>query len=277
MEKTSLKTITSELEDIWKKFDTLFAGIPVGGWSRKFGKDWVFADQPFHMGYMDRMVAESVSAGKSLPVENQVVVKSESELNKWNGDEFARRPAGQTAQQAWDYWKQSRDAVRKAVSRMSDADLAGPAWMPIFMGWATARDLLEFSLVHAVGEYTELRMRVKKKEPQPSAAAKNMRLDMMMNVMGVIMNQEAAKGKKLVVVWNFRGEGGGVWTQTIDDGKFAVQPGRAGKRDIEFKTTFNGFEKVARKMGNPMLMMITGEMRVSGMRKMGAFQKLFPM
>jgi len=80
-----------------------------------------------------------------------------------------------------------------------------------------------------------------------------------------------------VAVWNFKGEGGGAWTQSIDHGNFSVQEGRADKRDVEFKTTFDGFEKMSRKMGNPVLMMITGEFRVSGMRKMGTFQKLFPM
>ncbi len=80
-----------------------------------------------------------------------------------------------------------------------------------------------------------------------------------------------------MAVWNFKGEGGGAWTQSIDHGNFSVQEGRADKRDVEFKTTFDGFEKMSRKMGNPVLMMITGEFRVSGMRKMGTFQKLFPM
>jgi hypothetical protein len=229
------------------------------------------------MGYIDRIVAESVSAGRTLPTGKQVLVKSEGELNKWNGDEFARRPAGQTAQQSWDYWKQSRDSVRRLMSGMSEADLDRPAWMPLWLGWATARELLGFSLVHAVGEYTELRMRLKKKEPQASAAAKNLRLSMMMEMMGLFMNKDAAKGTRLVAVWNFKGDGGGVWTQTIDDGQFALQQGRTDKRDIEFKTTFDGFEKVTRKMGNPMLMMLTGQFRVSGIRRMGKFQQLFPM
>lgn len=96
-----------------------------------------------------------------------------------------------------------------------------------------------------------------------------MRLEMMIGVTGVLMNNEAAKGAKVVAVCNFQNEGEGRWTQTIDDGKYAVQPGRVGKRDCEFKTTFDEFDKVAGKLANPMLMMLMGEVRVSGMRKMG--------
>lgn len=272
-----LKTIASEFDDIWMKFDTLYGGLPAEGWGKKFGKDWVFADQVFHMAYLERMVVENARAGKAIPASKQVVTKSMAELNQWNAAEFAKRPAGQTAQQSWDQWKSAREDMRKHMGTLSDADLDKPAWMPIFMGWATVRDLLMFSLVHAVGEFTELRLRLKKAGPEPTATAKNIRLRMMMDAMGLMVNQEAAKDAKFTAVWNFRGEGGGVWTQVIDHGKFEVRDGRADKRDVEFKTSFNGFEKASRKLGNPLLMMLTGEMRVSGMRKMGAFQKLFPM
>ncbi len=198
MAKPDLKAISAELDDIWKKFDTLYAGISEEGWKKRFGKDWIFADQPFHMGYLEEMVASNVTAGKSLPADKQVMTKTLAELNQWNATEFAKRPAGLTAQQAWDQWKQNRDAVRKAMSGLSDADLDRPAWMPIFMGWATVRDLLAFSVVHAVGEYTELRFRLKKKEPQPSAAGKNLRLATMMDAMGLLMNK---KSRRTLISW----------------------------------------------------------------------------
>ena len=275
--KFSLAEFRTELNDIWSKFDSLYASLQPGAWDRKFGKDWTFADQPFHMSFIDDMVAHNISAGDSIPEVERVLANDEASLRSWNAERLATRPAGQTGPQSLDQWKKSRQTILDAVSRFTEADLNRKAWMPIFMGWADARGLLSFSLAHAVGEYWELMTRLKKHGPLPTAKDIKFRFDMVMGVMPLLMKKEAAKGVTLTAVMTFTGPGGGSWTLNIKDGECQVSEGRAAKRDLEMTTDFSGFEKMGRKMANPMIMMLTRQVKVSGMGKMGTFGKIFPM
>lgn len=280
MQSTGIKPLTvkellAELEDIWSKFDQQYSPLSAADWNRKYGKDWVFADQPFHMGYIDGMVAENITKGRDLPPDKQVLVKNVTEMNEWNAAYFATRPAGQSGPQALEQWRKTRDLIRQVAAKMTEADLAKPVWFPLFMGWATAGDLLYFSLVHAVGEYVELMLRRGKSGPLPSAVATRLREGLMVNFMPVMIDREAAKDKDFKAVWTFK-DSRASWTLHIKDGAATVQEGRAPQRDVEIKTDLVGFEKVTRKMGNPLMMMLTGQFRVSGMSKMGTFQKLMP-
>lgn len=275
--KFSLAEFRTELNDIWSKFDGLYTSLQPGAWDRKFGKDWTFADQPYHMSFIDDMVARNISAGESLPEVERVLANDESKLSSWNAERLAKRPAGQSGPQSLDQWKRSRQAIMDAISRFTEADLDRKAWLPVYMGWVDARTLLGFSLVHAVGEYSELMMRLKKRGPLPTSKGINLRYDLLMGVMPLIMKKEAAKGVALTAVMTFTGPGAGSWTINVKDGACQVSAGRPGKRDVEMTTTFLGFEKLGRKMGNPMLMMLTRQLKVSGMGKMGTFGKIFPM
>jgi hypothetical protein len=275
--RLSLADLRRELDDLWSKFDALYAGLDAPAWSRKFGKDWTFADQPFHMSQIDQMVARNVTMGENLPQPEQVLLDSESKLNSWNGALLAKKAAAQTGPQSLEEWKKTRQQLRDIMSKLTEADLARKAWLPIYTGWSDVHGLLGFSLVHATGEYSELLMRLKKRGPLPTARAINFRFDMLMRYMPLIMNKEAAKTASLTSVMTFTGEGGGSWTIDVQNGACTVTDGRPARRDLEMTTSFLGFEKMSRKMANPMLMMLTRQLKISGMRKMGAFGKLFPM
>lgn len=47
---TTLSSIKAELEDGWKKFDDVYATLQPERWKKKFGKTWIFADLPYHLG-----------------------------------------------------------------------------------------------------------------------------------------------------------------------------------------------------------------------------------
>ncbi len=273
----TLSILKTELEDLWRKFDQAYSGLGTGGWAKKYGKDWVFADQPFHMAFFDRvMVADAIANGDRLQEADRGLLGTMDQINKWNEGEFAKRPVGQTAQKSHEEWNAAREAIRRAIASMSDADMSKRVWIHLLMGWSTVRDALFMSWVHSAGEYAELRMRLKNRPPDLTPAAAHARLGFMMQFMAMGVNQEMAKQKPFTAVWNFTGNGGGAWTLRAKDGACAVKEERDAKPDITMTLNFYTFEKMARKMSSPMWLMLTRQLKVKGMSKMGTFSKLFP-
>jgi hypothetical protein len=88
-------------EDLWGRFDKVWSGFTPAQWSHKYGKDWTFADQPYHMVFFDRvMCAEVIAKGGNAPKQERWLLRSGKDINDWNAREFAKRPAGLTPEQA---------------------------------------------------------------------------------------------------------------------------------------------------------------------------------
>jgi hypothetical protein len=269
------QAILRDLEDIWSKFDQVWAGFTPGRWTQKYGKDWVFADQPYHLMTFNRLAADSLSQGAAVPEGSRLHLRSMRDINEWNAQQFALRPGSQSVEQTLEQLRASRQALRDAVAGKSQADLQQPAWVPLLIGWARALDLLALCLVHDVGEYTELRLRSGGGAPPPSPSATHARLGFMMQFMKMAADARAAGDKPFTAVWDFTGPGGGAWTFRVANGECVLSEGRAQDADIVLTTGLEGFERILRNMGNPMLMMLTGDLKVKGISNMGRFSRVF--
>lgn len=228
------------------------------------------------MAFFDRVMAvERIVKGASVPKQERWLLRTGADINAWNAKEFAKRPAGQTPQQALQEWRATHDALRKAVAGLTDADLDKKAWMPLVFGWVTVRDVVGGCALHGAGEYTELWLRLKKKAPEPPPEAMRLRLEMFMPLVGSLAAHLAPKSAKFTAVWNLTGPAGGTWTFRIADGACTVAEETAQKRDFEITMSPIVFEMIGRKMGNPLLLMLTRQVKVKGFSKMGTFGKLF--
>jgi len=96
-----------------------------------------------------------------------------------------------------------------------------------------------------------------------------------MPFIGTLVDSELAKRTKFIAVWNLTGPGGGTWTFRIADGVCTVAEETAQRRDFEITMSPVVFEMMGRKMGNPLLLMLTRQMKIKGFSKMGTFGKLF--
>jgi hypothetical protein len=272
---TSRESLLRELDTGWALFDAVYDSFGPGDWAKKFGKTWTYADQPFHMAYFDRMIAKALREGPASPPD-RLHLKSLGDLNEWNRREFAKRPAAHTVQQSLDGMRASRRELRDLVSSMSEADLDDRAWMPLIFGWAPARSVAQAAVVHNVAEYWKLWLRTGRKTPAPSPSAVHVRLDFMMRFMPVSMNRELAARTPFVAVWNFDGPGGGAWTFRVRNGQCSVSEELASPADVTITMKPETFHKIVAKMTPPPLLMLTGQMKVKGVMKMGTFGKLFP-
>jgi hypothetical protein len=275
---TTRDALAAELEDLWRCFDELFASLGPGDWSRRHGKDWTFADVPFHLAYFDRdVIAKGIERGANVPAEEQRVIRTLTELSAWNGRKFAERPAGQTPRQSLEQMRASRDAIRALVGRMGDGDLGRPAFSPLpGGGWVTVRQALEGCIGHTWNHVHQLRLYAKRAAPIPGASATHRALGFYMNVFSLFVNRQEAARTPFTMVMAFTGPGGGVWTFHVASGACVVQEGPVGRADLVMTQRPETFVKTLAEMHNPMLAMLTGQIRVRGFRKMGTFAKLFP-
>ena len=272
---TSRDSLIRELDAGWKLFDAIWDSFGPADWARKFGKTWTYADQPYHLAYFDRMIAKALREGPASPPDH-MHLKSMGDLNEWNSREFAKRPAGQTVQQSLDEMRAAREELRGLLSTKTEAQLDERAWMPLIFGWAPARSVAQASVVHNVAEYWKLWLRTGQKTPAPSPSAVHVRLDFMMRFMPAAMNRELAARTPFTAVWNFDGPGGGAWTFRVRDGKCTVSEELASPADVVITMKPETFHKIVTKMTPPPLLMLTGQMKVKGLMKMGTFGKLFP-
>ena len=136
-ERTKIDMLSAQLESIWADFDLLFAHLDAAGWQQGHGPDWVFADVPYHLAYFDRFMARYLEAGNDLPTDEQLQLDSISAMARWNGEQFALRPPGQSGPGAVADMHVARDRLRALIAGMTDDDLARPAWMSLtfFRGW----------------------------------------------------------------------------------------------------------------------------------------------
>lgn len=271
----TLESIVQDLKGVWSNYDSVWDSMQNSDWTNKFGKDWTFQDQPYHLAYLTQMAARNISEGENLPDAEQELAATPKGIDEYNARKFAEKPEGQTVEETRNQLNASRDALLAAVSAMTDDDLDSKAWLPIGFGWATKRDILMFCLVHDVGEYAELRLRRGGNTPAPPETAIRSRLEFMMEFMSMLAKPENAGSQPFKLVWNFEGPGRGAWTLSVSDGKCNLEPGRASDPDVVMTTTFEGLEKMTRKMSNPMWMMLTRQIKVKGFFKMRKMSKIF--
>jgi hypothetical protein len=99
--------------------------------------------------------------GEALPVAEQVRLCTLNELNAWNQGKFAVRPEGQKVERSLEQMYNSRDYVRRVTAKLTDADLAKPAWFPMLnmRGFRPAQVALAFCAGHTWQHMEEARIR----------------------------------------------------------------------------------------------------------------------
>jgi hypothetical protein len=133
-------SLLADLEELWRCVDELFDGLSARDWSRRHGRDWTYADVPYHLSYFDdEIVARPLELGTAMPLEEQRVMRTINDLNAWNARNFARRPADETPERSRARMRAVRERVRAQLARMGDDDLARPVFVHLIgAGWIPA-------------------------------------------------------------------------------------------------------------------------------------------
>jgi hypothetical protein len=275
---TSLEMLMADLEDLWQKIDTILDSLGPADWSRKHGKDWTFADVPYHLAYFDReVIANGILQGADVPVHERRMMRSMVELNDWNTRKFAERPATQIVQQSLAQMRASRDAIRQATAGLADGDLERRVWSSLpGGGWQTIRNALEGCTAHTWNHLMELRLRLKHTSPAPTPSQTHRALGFYMNIFPAMCDRAQAANTRFTSVMEFTGPGGGAWSLHVANGTCCAVEERAQQPDLVLTQSYETFQATMIGAQNPMVALLTGKVKVRGLRKMGTFGKLFP-
>ncbi len=256
----------------------LLDGIQGQDWQRKHGKDWVYADVPYHLSYFDRdIVAIPVERGLNVPQGELVLKRSDAELNAWNEGKFSQRPITQTVEQSLREMRASRDLVRQAAASLTDADLKRPAYMGLpGGGWVDNQLVLDSCYMHTWSHFVELRGRLKQAGPQLQPEQTRRAARVLAGFMPVFLDRKAMQDiNDFTFVMNFSGPGAIAFTVNIKDGASHISEKFDPQADLIMTQEPEMMVKMRAGMVKPPLAMLTGKIKVKGMRKMGTFGKLF--
>lgn len=268
-----------QIEEMWAHQDVLFERLNASnGWGQRHGPDWTFADVPYHLAYCNRdVVVRGLALGADYPEDEQEHLATPAALGAWNARKFAERPAGQTAAQSLAQLRASREEIRRMTEGMEDVDLARPFFLPIMMGWVTARHGLEFCRSHDWSEFMQLRIHMGLSKPVPSPAITRSYLGGMLNFFPMVLNRAAAASQDFVAVLAFSDPGVGAWTVRVAGGSATVSEGETAAADLVLTQSAETFEKSFRRIHDPAAAIQSGEVQVSDFEGLATFGQLFPM
>jgi hypothetical protein len=171
--------------------------------------------------------------------------------------------------------------VASTVARdppLTDADLEQPAFCHFFgIGFSTVGAALAGALQHAFSEGWDLRQRLGRSDIKLPESVCHSSVAGYVGLMGSMVDRAAAhRIGHFTMVMDMPGYAGGAWTIRVADGGAAVTEERATAADLVMTLSTDTFMTMFKKVQNPLLLMLTGKIRVRGFAKMGTFGKLFP-
>jgi hypothetical protein len=261
--------IVADQEALWAAMNGFFGAFAPEDWSRQHGKDWTFADVPYHLAYFNRLLADAVTRGDATSEED--ALSTLAELDAWNKAQFARRPAGQTAQQSFEEMRASQSVLRSAVSGSA---LDRAVWLPILRGrgWRTTHFALEYNFWHTWLHYCEAHLRFNDQIDGISAALMQRGIDFNMQLIAGAVNPSRA-GR---FVWVLELTDSGVWSFVIERGAIRVERQAASNADVVMTTHTAMYLKTsAFNIQSPLLALLRGGIRVRGLNKLSVLQRLF--
>ncbi len=274
----TVKSLSRDLEGLWQKMDSILDSLSDEDWNKKFGPDWTVSDLPYHLSYFDsEIVASPIKQGSKVPKDKQRVFKNLKQLNEWNARMFKKRPKKQTYKESVKQMHKSREMIRKALSKLTDKDLKNPVFCFLTgMGWLDVQALLEGCIAHTWNHLEQLKIFIKRKEPQTSSNELKTALGFYMSFLGHVYNKEQAKKiKQFTAVMEFQGNPNMAWAFKIKNGECEIVYGKPKQADLIMSQSPETFVKTFAKIQNPMVAMLLGKIKVQGFRNMGKFGRIF--
>jgi hypothetical protein len=262
--------ILADLETIWSALDVFYQGFSPQDWSRKHGKEWTFADMPYHLAYFNQTVIDGIRNAHNQPA--KLTFK---ELNAWNNAHFAQRPASQSGAKGLDYLHATQETLREVAARHTPDT---PVFLPLIIvgGWRTLTYALEYLLDHAWVHFNESHLRFAQRLPELPASLVNRILNFSMETAAGALRPEDLTGVSLVTILRLTGDGGGTWTFTMREGQCHVATQAAPDADAEITTDIATYFKTSLyNMEHPMLALLMGKTRIKGLSGSQQFQKIF--
>lgn len=277
-DRTQLNQYMTHLEENWANLNVLFEDLSrSGGWDKKHGADWTFADLPYHLAYCNEdILIRGLKWGSDLSEREQELLPSIDAINDWNARKFAERPEEQTAAQSVRWWRETCEEIRALAAEMNDEDLEKPFFMLLMVGWSTAREGFDFTRAHDLAEFIQLQIHMGLDEPVPSAGLSRSYPQRMLSYFPMFLNRGAAAGRNFTAVMDFTDPGVGAFTLQVVDNSAVFKMGGKPDADLVMTQSVATFVKTLNGMHDPAEAMQSGEIQVNDFGALAMFGELFP-
>jgi DinB superfamily len=277
----------ASLEEVWSALDSLFAELSPADWQRPHGADWIFADLPYHLAYIDRLlVARPIEFSQTLPAGEQFQLRTFNELNAWNQGQFAARPEGQTVERSLQQMRGSRDYIRQVLSGLTDGDLANPAWFPMLnmRGFRPAEVPLGFCIGHTWQHMEEARVRSGHTgimigpgltHTMLKGIIPGLPLYLPVSTTTLFLDANRAKERDFSFALDITGPGGGLWTFYAADQGWHIEEASADNTDLTLILNLDTYIKLRYFIGDLTTLVETGEIEASDEQALSVYQQLF--
>ena len=277
----------SSLEELWSALDSLFKEMSPADWQSPHGPDWIFADLPYHLSYIDRLcVARPIELGESLPAAEQVQLRTLNELNAWNQSKFAARPEDQEVERSLEQMYESREYVRSVTAGLTDADLANPAWFPLLnmRGFRSTQVALAFCGGHIWQHMEEARVRYGHAgtliRPELTHALLNgtipgIPLYLIVPTTSLFLDAGRAKELGFSFALNIIDPGGGIWSFRASDSGWQVAEVVSADTDLVLSMDLDIYIKMRHFIIDMPSLIGSGDIRASDNRALAVYDQLF--
>jgi hypothetical protein len=258
-------------------------------WQKPHGPDWIFADLPYHLSYIDQScVARPIELGEAMPVADQVQLRTLNELNAWNQGKFAARPDGQNVERSLEQMYESREYVRQVMGTLTDADLARPAWFHLLhmRGFRTAEAVLSFGVGHTWQHLEEARVRHghagSMLGPELTHSMLNgmipgIPLYLIMPTTTLFLNAARAKELDFSFALNITSPGGGIWDFRASSVGWQVEEVASADTDLVLSMDLDTYIKMRYFINNTANLMNAGDITINDNQALDAYNQLFLM
>jgi hypothetical protein len=260
-----------DLQAFRQVIEVFYASFTPADWVRKHGKDWTFADPLYHLTTIHRALLDSIQGGEIMDD-----ISKMRDMDAWNDQQFAARPASMTPQQMLADFLTTWKELETAASQHPADEIV---YMPLMRlrGERPLDLLLEYALWHAWLHLTESSLRHNNQVLKLPAALQTRLVEFFLIVIAGMIDKQEAKGAPFAWAIRITGEGQGEWTMRFANGTATVERGLASDANITITADLGTFLKTnVYQMQSQVWAVLTRRMRVKGMgqvRRLGRLMR----
>lgn len=258
-------------ETLWSVTNTFFQPFTASDWARKHGRDWTFADVPYHLTYFNHLIADAIEQGEHADDRDEITTLAQ--LNAFNNAQFTRRYPDESGPRALADMERSQGRLRAAFQKAGEAACAH---LPILRvrGWRTDAFALEYNAYHTWLHLTEAHLRYTDQLPGIPPDTMRRALNFHMDLTAGAVSTHHAK-RPFTWLLELGGDGGGAWMFHVGEGLVRVDREARGNPDLVMRTDIASYLEMSDyNMANPLLLLAQRRVQVKGISKLRRLSQL---
>lgn len=254
--------------------DSFFNSLSETDWQQPHGRHWCFQDLPDHLAHIQAMLLDMIKAGPEGEKTGLAPMSRMRVLDAWNDANRDRRPADETGAQTLARLRQTQTDLRAAYQAAQGSETI---WVPALRarGWRDLNFVVRYNTFHNWLHLTETHLRARGTVPNLPERVQQNAVRIFVQVMAGAINPAKIR-QPFIFELTLVGPGEGVYTFDVRDNTASVRAGSAGHPNVRMRIDLATFFRLTTIRNlNPGLALLTGKMRVRGLRRLNDLGRMF--